>query len=534
VQQHIPLGSLGAEKVEAVKPSAAETKDQDTILRGWKLQGLNSAANSLLRSADRLKEEADDESTYWEQILAVRDAGWSVCRLPGERHTLGVRFGFAEASADFKDRGLAALRRGDGGKITLDKGMASSDDKMIRVRMQKHGIITGSSSITTWDDEDGSIQTLILRARNSIYEEELFYELSREARLLASKGVRTLDDTLIISLNDNEQIMIDLLSLNENHDILADSIQSPDSQYAEGIVLSLRILLSYGYRQTLKRRAAPPPPLTERKRPTPVHFILRLIMQHLTHQAELQNLSNLMQRISSIGSSAKIAASYTISACQNFIERASVSSGTTSEDVESVVESFTGNLESVATLTLPGSWMVNVRMRTTPWGTSYIVTSSRPAPTDSINPADYASGSPPPRTATQTTNFDSSFEMTLFLYLTLERATHFEILSWTPDLSDLFPIDQASGEVGWTPIGQASDLQKSSKTMAKTKRLRVLASAEGLRIKWGWGGISDGEVVWDGLDGLPSMREQGNQGLREWVREAGDLGKWLTSGKGVS
>jgi mediator of RNA polymerase II transcription subunit 17, fungi type len=96
VQLLVPLGSLGADKVPTPQLSPEEQRDQELVSRGWKLQGLENTAESLLRSADRLEKEVGSESKYWVQILAVRDKGWSVCRLPRERHTLGVRFGFRE------------------------------------------------------------------------------------------------------------------------------------------------------------------------------------------------------------------------------------------------------------------------------------------------------------------------------------------------------------------------------------------------------------------------------------------------------
>ena len=63
---------------------------------GWKLQSLNSTADSLLRSATRLEQEIEQETTHWKQVLEIQEKGWSISRLPNEKHTLGVRFGFAE------------------------------------------------------------------------------------------------------------------------------------------------------------------------------------------------------------------------------------------------------------------------------------------------------------------------------------------------------------------------------------------------------------------------------------------------------
>ena len=69
---------------------------------GWRMKSLNSAADSLLKSASRLEEEVEKETRYWSQTLAVKEKGWSLSRLPREKHTLGVRYGFAEGETRMK------------------------------------------------------------------------------------------------------------------------------------------------------------------------------------------------------------------------------------------------------------------------------------------------------------------------------------------------------------------------------------------------------------------------------------------------
>ena len=92
----MPLGSLGTERNQVVQPSPAKKKDDNLTVLGWKLQALNNTADSLLSTAARLGSEMDKEAKYWEQVLAVKEQGWSLSRLPREKHTLGVRYGFAE------------------------------------------------------------------------------------------------------------------------------------------------------------------------------------------------------------------------------------------------------------------------------------------------------------------------------------------------------------------------------------------------------------------------------------------------------
>ena len=92
----MPVGSLGTERNQVVQSSAIKKKDDEMTVLGWKLQSLNDTADSLLSSAARLESEIEKETKYWEQVLSVKEQGWSLSRLPREKHTLGVRYGFAE------------------------------------------------------------------------------------------------------------------------------------------------------------------------------------------------------------------------------------------------------------------------------------------------------------------------------------------------------------------------------------------------------------------------------------------------------
>lgn len=110
LKENIPSGSFGAEVVQAPKPSDADIHNQDMVSIGWRMQSLNGAADSLLKSATRLETEIEKETRYWSQVLAVKDQGWSLCRLPREKHTLGVQYGFAEGCHALKlSKNLADL-----------------------------------------------------------------------------------------------------------------------------------------------------------------------------------------------------------------------------------------------------------------------------------------------------------------------------------------------------------------------------------------------------------------------------------------
>ena len=99
IKQTLPTGSINAEVVKKPEESEAKAQQDEMTHMGWKMQSLNKAADSLHASASRLEKEVEKETAYWDQVLAVKQKGWSLSRLPREKHTLGVHYGLAEGKA---------------------------------------------------------------------------------------------------------------------------------------------------------------------------------------------------------------------------------------------------------------------------------------------------------------------------------------------------------------------------------------------------------------------------------------------------
>lgn len=78
------------------RTTPAQKENIKQISKGWKLGGLDDTVEAVLASATKLEKEIGAETKYWEQIGVLGDKGWGVCRLPQEKWTLGVMFGFSE------------------------------------------------------------------------------------------------------------------------------------------------------------------------------------------------------------------------------------------------------------------------------------------------------------------------------------------------------------------------------------------------------------------------------------------------------
>ncbi|KAL8660857.1 MAG: hypothetical protein Q9202_006141 [Teloschistes flavicans] len=296
IKAAVPLGSLAAEIMQQPQQSEEEKVSEGLVSLGLRMQSLSRSADALLQSASRLGREIGRETTYWQEILAVKEKGWPVCRLPREKHTLGVRFGFNEAHAEFRDRGLAALRRGPDGNIELDRGPRWQKDQRLIVRLLKGGKPSATSQRSeVASDDDQPLTQQLMRARNSLFDEELYHEVNREARNLVNQGVRCIGHTIRLPFRDDTEIEIDLVPMDEESEAVSDESDLPSA-----ILMALRILLSHAHHQNHLRRSQLPPPITDSQPPRSFYSLLRPILelnQHNSTSREARYLLDNLKRV---------------------------------------------------------------------------------------------------------------------------------------------------------------------------------------------------------------------------------------------
>jgi mediator of RNA polymerase II transcription subunit 17 len=266
----------------------------------------------------------------------------------------------------FRDRGFASLRRADDGTLILDKGLVPSRPKAVRVRVRREGKITGSSGLSQFvaaAAADDSVEKTTLQARDTLFEEELFHELNREARSLASSGVTAHRHLIEFAYDDGHQIILDLV---DPEDMPSEAeTTEPDPQcgiIAEATAHALRILLSYSHRQNLRRRSQFPPPLTNHKRPTPQYHLLRPILSYLQHNSHLRSLQAFMNDTYNVLRTAGLTSEYTSSLFSTLNSSLKPDDLST---VERLVSQFLEPLESrfSGTMANPTSTF-NIRMHT--------------------------------------------------------------------------------------------------------------------------------------------------------------------------
>lgn len=95
----VGIGTLASQKHAESNVTKDKLNDLARVTAGWNILAIDESRESAQKAAKLLETETGKEARYWGDVLSVSESGWSVCRLPRERHTLGVRFGFNEGRA---------------------------------------------------------------------------------------------------------------------------------------------------------------------------------------------------------------------------------------------------------------------------------------------------------------------------------------------------------------------------------------------------------------------------------------------------
>ncbi|KAM3533906.1 hypothetical protein MY4038_002784 [Beauveria bassiana] len=331
LRELVGIGTMGADRLDDANTTPAKTRDCETVAMGWTLMEISRTRDAAEDAAAFLGAEMAAEGRYWEGVMGVRQAGWSVCRVPGggggsgsgsDAHApgLGVRFGFSEAAPEFQRNGLAPIRRGDDGVPWLDMGRLGGTPERLVVTYERGGKVVGRAASQELhddddDDEAGSLQARVLGARNTIFAQELWHELTREARSLAAYDVHPDDEKrLVCAIDADARIIVELLPASTTaaqsqpdarDDDGDDDENLPENTTAEAISLALHILLTYAHRCNELLRIRPLPPHVPRTRGQHVHTLLRPIIARLLYarsaRSATQLVGNLVQTLRRAG-----------------------------------------------------------------------------------------------------------------------------------------------------------------------------------------------------------------------------------------
>lgn len=374
--QGVPSGSLALDQIVYERPPE-EIEEDKLLTKGWKTEGLRTASNALNAAAERAKKEVSREAKFWEQVMRIREEGWTISKDGGKgRGGLAVRYGFMEATEQFRNKGIGPLRRGEDGSIILSEMRTSvGKEKKLRVRIFHGENVVGMSVAKTKPPSKSEVSDAIERARDALFEEELFFELMRESRSLAVYGVESSEHTVTVSIGENKRAVIDLVSniVFEIPGPLTDCLQVAEEEdspmeisnkngqkVASAIWHALHLLLIHMHKMHLKRRSILPPPLTggQRKQP-PLVFLLRPIATYITHYTTYTSIKTIITKLGILAKSANLSSTFSVEPFKSLLTPLPKST----EEV-SPLDPFLVPLDSTITAIFPGSLQVVITIRT--------------------------------------------------------------------------------------------------------------------------------------------------------------------------
>lgn len=289
----------------------------------------------------------------------------------------------------FRNRGLASLRRAEDGALLLDEGLIPSKARFVRVRVIQDGKLSGRSRPTrSTFNGNATIEDRILQARDTVYEEELFHELVREARAIASFGVTTRQNLIQIPASDNLEILLDLVDTDEDTSQPEHDISQQGTSLADGLAHTIRILLAYAHRQNLRRRTMLPLPLTPKTRPVPEHQLIRPALAYIKHMSDVRWLQSLLKDLFGVLQSAGLKPpAYTARVFSTKRQKQTSSAPV----VETLIGQFLTPLLSTfhgKLLTPRGSFSIAIHtnLSSTPFGTTFDVSFNMPKYPDLESP----------------------------------------------------------------------------------------------------------------------------------------------------
>lgn len=379
---------------------------------------------------------------------------------------------------------------------------------MLRVRVKHCGGISGCSKVQPAVTEDvESIENRILQARDTLYEEELFHEVFREARMLGNQGVITRQNLVQIPVSEEQDILLDLV---DDQDLLSDEtpMSHEHDTLANAISHSIHILLAYAHRQNLRRRTQPPPPLSTKRRHTPEYLLLRPVMAYLQHSSHVRWVESFLNDIHRVLQSAGLQCEFKATPFSSI----RLPTKHTIPTVEALVQTFLAPLESTFSCKLPsshGSFRVRVRTNAVvpPFGTHFDI---------SVDMPEYPDIQPPSRIGLQEEVATALTHLTMLDILTAIRQDQKSAVEPSEDSK---PTEQC---LTWSAVYPHHGELVALSPTGPNKKIKVELSAQGLSVQSytmrGEFTESIDEKASRAQSWKPNSTTPGSPGLMEFVR----------------
>ncbi|KAJ4298725.1 RNA polymerase II mediator complex subunit [Collariella sp. IMI 366227] len=281
----VGIGTLGATVLETPTALAqSRVPDQKLVSIGKRLMDLNKAADTALAASKRFQQEIGLETKYWSEVLAVNESGWHAFRLPNEPHTMGVKFGFSNAAPEFKANSIAPMRRAANGSVKLEHGKMASGSKRLQVHILENDVVVGRSTLPPPLAADAPLQDRVRESRDTIFAQELWQVINREANSLHEYGVRSQKSVVSYDMDASRTVSLQLVDLGDEEAAAASYHGSHDAE-ANSLCTTLSLMLSSAHRATEQKRSTP---RSAPKGAAPSYSVLTPLISYYQHNKAVQ------------------------------------------------------------------------------------------------------------------------------------------------------------------------------------------------------------------------------------------------------
>ncbi|KAI5961761.1 SRB4 [Candida margitis] len=222
LQKLIKPSSLNSDKLakEEEETLQKDTARSTKIGHGWKTEAASKITCLFKQSSENLTTQVKKENKYWNMISLVWSNDEALFRMrdpANNARAIGVKYGYGDSGSDFQDKGLALFRKNvQTGEVsfhplsTSGNNLVAKTYRYVRVRMlsriDSDFMLTGQSVFDyKCKKSSHDIINEIEMARFFLFEEDLFYQISREAAILFSYNVSATTDKVTIG-TENEII----------------------------------------------------------------------------------------------------------------------------------------------------------------------------------------------------------------------------------------------------------------------------------------------------------------------------------------
>lgn len=319
LHKNIPLGSLSADRLQPGEEDQPKSTNCNKIGYGWKYQTLGSVTNLFRTASTTLNEQILKERKYWSMISTVLDNDEVLFKtrdpLTGSK-AIGVKYGYGDSGSSYYDQGAGVLRKDEQtGEISFSPLIGHHRNFKLTSKVYKYArvkilskidddyMLTGQSVFDSDKIISGADKVVndIEKARFFLFEEDLLYYLTREAKSLINYNVSIISNKIIIEIND-EIIEIESVVYDENNDDeLSNAYQninkssSLNNAKAQAILTFLKLMLCCYYNYNLNLKQKIPTSLTKWKQHNTHPLILRPLLGHINHQINITTVHNSLE-----------------------------------------------------------------------------------------------------------------------------------------------------------------------------------------------------------------------------------------------